>query len=111
MSVEVAGPLPDWPTVRAWRKATRARPRSMRTRAAFAATSALRAAPEWFAGKRLGFYWPMKGELDLVPFVRSLLPDLAAAALPVIVEKHKPLEFWRWTARTELCNRGVWNIP
>jgi 5-formyltetrahydrofolate cyclo-ligase len=71
----------------------------------------LRAEPTWFAGKRLGFYWPMKGEPDLLPFVRSMLPALAAAALPVVVERRQPLEFWRWTADTELSNRGVWNIP
>jgi 5-formyltetrahydrofolate cyclo-ligase len=53
----------------------------------------------------------MKGEIDLLPFVRSLLPELAAAALPVIIEKQRPLEFWQWTTRTQLCNRGVWNIP
>jgi 5-formyltetrahydrofolate cyclo-ligase len=120
VSEDTALPAPDdWPAVREWRKATRARliderralPRGVRTRTAFTVTSALRASPEWFAGKRLGFYWPMKSELDLVSFVRSVLPELAAAALPVIVEKQKPLEFWRWTARTELCNRGVWNIP
>ena len=112
-------PQPDWPAVREWRRETRARliderralSRSVRTRTVFTVTSALRAELAWFAGKRLGFYWPMKSELDLVPFVRSLLPVLEAAALPVVVEKHAPLEFWRWTTRTQLCNRGVWNIP
>src|SRR5690606_20723729 len=34
-----------------------------------------------------------------------------AAALPVVVERNAPLEFWRWTATTELCSRGIWNIP
>jgi 5-formyltetrahydrofolate cyclo-ligase len=119
MSGAVPETLPDWAAVRERRRQTRARiieqrralPRSVRTRAVSAVTSALRAERSWFDGKRLGFYWPMKSELDLVPFVRSLLPTLEAAALPVIVEKHMPLEFWRWTTRTQLCNRGVWNIP
>jgi 5-formyltetrahydrofolate cyclo-ligase len=115
----IGEPLPEWPAVRARRRETRARliderralPRSVRTRAALTVISALRTEPAWFAGKRLGFYWPMKSELDLVSFVRGLLPALEAAALPVVVAKHTPLEFWRWTARTHLCNRGVWNIP
>jgi 5-formyltetrahydrofolate cyclo-ligase len=119
MSAEALAPPADWPAVRDWRKATRARiiaerralSRSEKTRRAFGVTAALRADIASFAGKRLGFYWPMKGEIDLLPFVRSLLPELGAAALPVIIEKQRPLEFWQWTARTQLCNRGVWNIP
>ena len=62
-------------------------------------------------GRRVGFYWPMKGEIDLVAFVRSIAQEVAAAALPVVVLKHRPLEFWRWTPRTKLCSRGLWNIP
>lgn len=88
----------------------RAQPRSVRADAAAVVKATLRASPEWFARKRLGFYWPMKGEIDLVPFVRSLLPEVAAAALPVVVEPRQPLEFWRWTADTTLAH-GIWNIP
>jgi len=119
MSADAATPLADWPAVRDWRKATRARivaerralSRSEKTRRGSAVLAALRADAASFAGKRLGFYWPMKGEIDLLPLVRSLLPELSAAALPVIIEKQRPLEFWQWTTRTQLCNRGVWNIP
>jgi 5-formyltetrahydrofolate cyclo-ligase len=119
MNAEAAIDPGDWPAVRDWRKATRtsivaerrALPRSEKTRRASAVLAALRADAASFAGKRVGFYWPMKGEIDLLPFVRAVLPELSAAALPVIIEKQRPLEFWQWTTRTELCNRGVWNIP
>ena len=32
----------------------------------------------------------------------------AEAALPVVVEKGKPLEFWSWQPRSKL-ERGIWN--
>jgi 5-formyltetrahydrofolate cyclo-ligase len=53
----------------------------------------------------------MKGEIDLVAFMRSIAREIAAAALPVVVQKHAPVEFWEWTPRTKLCSRGLWNIP
>jgi 5-formyltetrahydrofolate cyclo-ligase len=102
-----------------WRKATRARllaarhglRRTERRRHANAAARTLAALGAELDGRRVGFYWPLKGEIDLVAFMRGKLPELAAAALPVIVEKNRPLEFWAWTARTVLCSRGLWNIP
>jgi 5-formyltetrahydrofolate cyclo-ligase len=102
-----------------WRKATRERllaarhglRRSERRRHAAAAARTLAALGAELDGRRVGFYWPLKGEIDLVAFMRGKLPELAAAALPVIVEKNRPLEFWAWTARTVLCSRGLWSIP
>ena len=44
----------------------------------------------------IGFYWPFRGEIDLVGFVRELIGNGSRAALPVVVEKGRPLEFWRW---------------
>ena len=112
-------PRAGWTEVRAWRRTARSRILDERRRDA-RADKKLRAlaigglleelAPE-FRGRTLGFYWPMKGELDLVPFVRKLLPSLVGAALPVIVEKRQPLEFWQWSADTKLRNDGIWNIP
>lgn len=111
--------LRNWPEVREWRKSTRARllaqrrarTRRERQRCGAAVASALEEHKHALSGRRIGFYWPMKGELDLVPFMRAVLRDLDAAALPVIVEKNHPLEFWRWGSQTRLCNRGLWNIP
>ncbi|HET8698181.1 MAG TPA: 5-formyltetrahydrofolate cyclo-ligase, partial [Gammaproteobacteria bacterium] len=109
----------SWPVVAEWRKATRTRllgaryalRRTERRRHAAAVARTLAALGAELDGRRVGFYWPLKGEIDLVPFMRGKLPELAAAALPVIVEKNRPLEFWAWTARTVLCSRGLWNIP
>jgi 5-formyltetrahydrofolate cyclo-ligase len=76
-----------------------------------AVTSVLNAHKPALEGKRVAFYWPTNGEVDLVRFIRTALRYLRDAALPVITEKHRPLEFWRWSSRTQLCNRGPWNIP
>lgn len=62
-------------------------------------------------GASIGFYWPMNGEINLRAFVRSCLPRIRAAALPVIVAKDQPLEFWRWDPRTEMTRSGLWGIP
>lgn len=111
--------LQDWPQVRSWRKSKREellaarRSLSRRERQRFAAAIATTLDQHLrpLNGRRVGFYWPMKGEIDLVAFIRTALRDLGDAALPVIVEKNRPLEFWRWSARTQLCSRGLWNIP
>jgi 5-formyltetrahydrofolate cyclo-ligase len=105
--------------VRDWRKATRtallAHRRSLalrdKKRVAAAVTEQLATLGPRLDGRRIGFYWPMKGEIDLVAFVRSMIRGLGAAALPVVVAKNQALEFWQWTPRTKLCNRGLWNIP
>lgn len=102
-----------------WRRAARERllaerralSRRDRQRCAAAVTAALSAHAAELEGQAVGFYWPMKGEIDLVAFIRGALERLAAAALPVIVAKNQPLEFWRWTPRTQLCNRGLWHTP
>ena len=58
----------------------------------------------------VGFYWPFKGEIDLRQLVRNGLPDGFTRALPVVVEKAKPLEFWKWQPGQPL-RAGVWRIP
>jgi 5-formyltetrahydrofolate cyclo-ligase len=58
----------------------------------------------------LGFYWPFQGEIDVRHLVRNFLAFGAEAALPVVVEMRRPLEFWSWRPRMKLT-RGVWNIP
>jgi 5-formyltetrahydrofolate cyclo-ligase len=58
----------------------------------------------------LGFYWPIRGEIDVRELVRMHLAAGGQAALPVIMTKHAPVEFWQWHPgmRTE---RGVLDIP
>lgn len=55
-------------------------------------------------------YWPFRGEPDLRPFMSSLAARGGACALPVVVDKGRPLVFRRWQEGEPLA-RGVWNIP
>ncbi|MEO3429328.1 5-formyltetrahydrofolate cyclo-ligase [Pelagibius sp. CAU 1746] len=58
----------------------------------------------------IGFYWPIKAEIDLRHLVRDFVSLGAEAALPVVVEKNRPVEFWAWRPRMKM-SRGFWNIP
>jgi 5-formyltetrahydrofolate cyclo-ligase len=58
----------------------------------------------------LGFYWPMRGELDLRDLARRHIEAGGTAALPVVVEKNAPVEFWQWQNGAAM-QRGFWNIP
>ncbi|MDF1586141.1 5-formyltetrahydrofolate cyclo-ligase [Marinimicrococcus flavescens] len=62
------------------------------------------------AGALLGFYWPFRGEIGVHGLVRGLIGQGARAALPVVVEKKRPLEFWAWHPGAALA-RGIWDIP
>ena len=55
-------------------------------------------------------YWPFKGEVDLRFWMREIIRRGCHIALPVVVEKGKPLQFRAWNpgARMKL---GIWNIP
>lgn len=59
----------------------------------------------------VGFYWPIRGEPDLRPFIASLLERGFTCALPVVVEKNAPVEFHRYAAGTKLTRQSVWGIP
>jgi 5-formyltetrahydrofolate cyclo-ligase len=109
-----------WDDIKEWRKAQRARlielrralPLAERARLGEAIAEKLLAAPELFvAPRRLGFYWPIRGEPDMRPFVRALLERGYEAALPVVVAKNAPVEFHRWTPSTRLTRQSVWGIP
>lgn len=107
-----------WPEVREWRRSkrtqliTRRGSLSKRTRAATrnTITSFLADAFPVLQPTVLGFYWPYKGEVNLRPFVSDCIGHGAEAALPVVVERGRPLEFWRWTLSMPL-QKGIWNIP
>lgn len=55
-------------------------------------------------------YWPFRGEPDLRPWIESISARGGQFALPVVVERHKPLIFRLWTPGAPLI-RGIWNIP
>ena len=109
---------PDWPAVQAFRREKRAelleRRRTVefdeRKRQATALTERLRAAIDLRAYRVLGFYWPIRGELDLRDLARRHVEAGGIAALPVVVAKNAPVEFWQWENGAAM-QRGFWNIP
>ncbi len=109
----------SWHEVTAWRKDMRARllderralSRSARERIAAAIMLGLRLHAPAEMKRSVAFYWPIKAEPDLRPFIRELLEGGTEAALPVVVTRNAPLEFWRWDAATKLTRQSVWGIP
>lgn len=107
-----------WAEINAWRKAQRAALMAARqaldAAAHRAASRAIleRLEPD-FAGlvsRLVGIYWPIRRELDPLPFVRRLIDAGGAAALPMVVGKGQPLEFRRWSPGTKMAV-GVYDIP
>ena len=58
----------------------------------------------------ISLYWPFRGELDLRDWMRSAHDRGARIALPVVMEKARPLVFREWSPGCRM-ERGVWNIP
>lgn len=58
-----------------------------------------------------GIYWPLKGEFDSRPLMERVLDAGGRVAIPVIVARDAPLEFWHWDHGTPMQNQGPWNIP
>ncbi|MDT7953736.1 MAG: 5-formyltetrahydrofolate cyclo-ligase [Acetobacteraceae bacterium] len=110
--------IQDWEEVRLWRKAKRAvlierrlaMSASERAAHSEAITVALLQVLSSFPAALIGFFWPFKGEYDPRPLVRSLHAKGTGLALPVVVEKAKPLIFREWRPGMAMTN-GVWNIP
>lgn len=61
-------------------------------------------------GRVVSGYWPIKGELDLRPWLTSLNERGAVVALPVVETLKSPLVFRRWSPGTRM-ERGHWGIP
>lgn len=61
--------------------------------------------------RRIGLYWPIRHEFNLVPWARQLARDSSLTlCLPVVVTPKAPLEYWRWTPGEPMA-KGLWNIP
>lgn len=59
----------------------------------------------------LGLYWPIKCEIDVRHWASHLAKTSGIKlALPVVIEKKAPLEYWEWAMGDPMV-RGVWNIP
>ncbi len=107
-----------WADVRTWRRAKRNEliakrlntSRAERARIASIVGQLIRAHVQDLDGGCIGLYWPFKGELDFREFAGGCIEKGAEAALPVVVEKGKPLEFWSWRPGA-LRGRGIWDIP
>lgn len=112
-----AATVQDWEEIRLWRKAKRAvlierrLAISAEERAAQseAITAALLQALLSCPGTLIGFYWPFNGEYDPRPLARFLHGERMRLALPVVVEKAKPLIFREWRPGIPMTY-GVWNI-
>ena len=110
--------LQAWTDVNRWRKNERERliaarlavpaeTRAVQGEAIAAHVLAEIGAPE---GRIVSAYWPFRGEPDFRPLLAEIVARGGRTALPVVVEKGRPLEFHLWQAGDAL-GRGVWNIP
>lgn len=104
------------PELKAWRKAMReqliaarmAVPPEARARAAEVIAERLVELVE--PGQIFSFYWPTKGELDFRTLAALLHARGVTPALPVVVEKNRPMQFRPWRPKAPMM-RGIWNIP
>jgi len=110
--------LKTWDEVREWRKRTRETLISERLALGVKTLQAkgevakqkLLAAVDLGKYPVLGIYWSMRGEIDVRDIARRHIDAGGSVALPVVVEKSVPLEFWLWKPGMGM-RRGVWNIP
>jgi 5-formyltetrahydrofolate cyclo-ligase len=58
----------------------------------------------------LGIYSPIRGEVDVREIAHRHIAAGGQVALPVVVKKAAPVEFWRWSPGMRM-QRGLWNIP
>lgn len=58
----------------------------------------------------IGLYWPIRAEIDVRGLAKAHLATGGRVALPVIVQKSAPLEFWVWRPGMAM-ERGFWDIP
>jgi len=110
--------MKDWNAIKAWRVTTR--------RQLLEARAGLPAAIRRELGRRIsrhlvetvaplaedciGFYWPIRGEIDLRPALRQWCTGAVRAALPVVVAKDAAMIFRPWQPGAAMTT-GVWNIP
>ncbi|MFN3208841.1 MAG: 5-formyltetrahydrofolate cyclo-ligase [Roseovarius sp.] len=61
-------------------------------------------------GVTVAGYWPIRGELDLRPWLARAIERGARVALPVVEQTGRPVAFHLW-APGDRMTRGIWNIP
>lgn len=108
----------QWRDVLRWRKAERERliaarlavPAEERAQLAERIAEGVDALVGDPKGRIISLYWPFRGEPDFRPWIASITGRGATAALPVVVEKGRPLIFRAYKPGDRL-EKGVWNIP
>jgi 5-formyltetrahydrofolate cyclo-ligase len=60
--------------------------------------------------KIAGFYWPFRGEIDVLPLMHRSLAEEGTVALPVVVGRGQPLTFRLWRPELRMA-AGVFGIP
>lgn len=107
------------PEIAEWRKSERKRLLEARRNMPLAERGALiepllaslRTVLDRLAFGSLGIYWPIQREVDVRPLADELCRRRGTnLALPVVVEKGAPLEYWKWQMGEPVA-RGFWNIP
>jgi 5-formyltetrahydrofolate cyclo-ligase len=105
-------------TIGSWRREQRAillgtrqaMPQDARQHAAEIVAAKLDAIVAKRRSATVGVYWPIKHEINLLPWASELARRGVMVCLPVVVTPKAPLEYWRWT-QGEALARGIWNIP
>ncbi len=77
--------------------------------ASLALHSRLANLPPLAAASCIGFFWPTRREVSVLPTIERLLATGGKAALPVVTGKAKPLEFRAWTPQSAMTE-GVYGI-
>jgi 5-formyltetrahydrofolate cyclo-ligase len=116
--IDALSPSADWEEVQHWRKLVRdeliqrrtALPADTRRSLGERACARLVEAVDLRAFGALSFCWPIRGEFDVRGIAKEHLTCGGQVALPVVVDKSAPVEFWRWHPGMPM-QRGIWNIP
>ncbi len=108
----------DWEHIRPWRTLVREElirrrmalsPDVRRTLSESACTRLVQAV-DLSAYRVLGICWPIRGEFDVRSIAKEHIASGGLVALPVVVQRAAPVEFWRWNPGASM-QRGIWNIP
>jgi 5,10-methenyltetrahydrofolate synthetase len=116
--IDALSPSADWDEVRHWRKLMRddliqrrtALSSEIRRTLGESACARLVEAVDLRAFAVLGICWPIRGEFDVRGIAKQFLASGGQVALPVVVQRSAPVEFWRWHPGIPM-QTGVWNIP
>jgi 5-formyltetrahydrofolate cyclo-ligase len=110
--------MKDWNEIKVWRVTTRKEllearaglPEATRRALGERITRHLVTALVPHADDCIGFYWPIRGEIDLRSALHQWCTGAVRAALPVVVAKDAAMIFRPWHPAAAMTT-GVWDIP